>query len=173
MGRLTAAVLLPTLLVGGAVMSSSVAVVDVHESDGTHLVVPVPLAVARAALVFAPAEVKHLHAPEVAEYLPHAERLVHELEGLPDGALLEVDDGDELVMVAKEGEVLRVIALHGDRSEVDLRLPLGSAAGILRAYEVDTRSFRTSGLIAALQAAPRGQILRALDGEDRVEIRMW
>lgn len=173
MGRLAAAVLLPTFLVGGAVMSASVAVVDVHEADGTHLVVPVPLAVARAALAFAPPEAKHLEAPEVAEYLPHGERLVHELEGLPDGTLLEVDDSDERVKVAKEGDVLRVTARDGDRSEVDLRLPLGSVAGILRAYQVETRSFRTSDLIAALQDAPGGPLVRVLDRGDRVEVRMW
>ena len=58
--KLAALTLLPMLLVGGAVMNASVLVVDVQEAGGTHIVVPVPLALAQLALAFAPAEIKRV-----------------------------------------------------------------------------------------------------------------
>lgn len=173
MGKLAAAILLPTFLVGGAVMNASVMLVDVHDSDGTHIVVPVPLSLAQAALTFAPDDVKRIEAPEVAEYLPYAEGILEELRKAPDGLLIEVEERDEHVRIAKEGDVLRVHVTEGDDSNVDLSLPLSSMQAMLRSYDAERRSFRASDLVSALKSAPDGQLVHVLDGGDEVKIRMW
>lgn len=173
MRTLAAVVLLPAFLAGGVVMNSSVLLVDVHESDGAHLVVPVPLALAQVALRFAPDEAKYLQAREVAEYLPHAKRVVQALRASPDGVLVEVRERRNDVEVVKEGEILRVRVTEGEDSNVDLDLPLASVAAMLDAYEAERGVFRTSRLIAALKTVPRGQLVHVLDGGDQVEIRMW
>lgn len=173
MGRIAAAVMLPVFLVGGAVMNASVMLVDVHDADGTHIVVPVPLTLAQAALTFAPDEAKRIQAPELAEYLPHAGRILEELRKAPDGLLVEVEERDEHVRIAKEGDVLRIRVTEGNRTDVDLKLPLRSVQAMLGAYDEERRSFRASDLISALKSAPDGELVHVLDGGDEVQIRMW
>lgn len=172
MGKVAAAILLPVFLVGGAVMNAGVMVVDVHDSDGTRIVVPVPVALAQAALIFAPDEARNIEAPEADEYLPYAQRFVEELREAPDGVYVEVDEDDEHVRVSKEGDVLRVRVISGSDESVDVNLPLSSARAMLESYDADTRTFRASGLVSALTAAPSGKLVHVLDGGDEVEIRM-
>ena len=50
--KLAALALLPTVLVGGVVMNTSVLIVDVKDDD-VHITVPVPLALAQVVLAFA------------------------------------------------------------------------------------------------------------------------
>lgn len=170
-GKLFGAAALSAVLVAGVMVHSGVMLVDVQEADGAHLVIPVPLAIARAGLAFAPNEAKYIHAPRVAEYLPHADRAVDALRDAPDGLLLEVEDGDAHVTIVKEGDVLRVRAIDGPGSSAEMTIPLRSAEAALRAYDRERGHFRTSKLVSALGAAPHGEIVNVVDGEDRVRIR--
>ncbi len=170
--KLAAIAVLPALLLGGAAVNTSVLMVDVDTADGPHIVLPVPLPLARAGLAFAPDEARRVEVPELAEHLPHARRVVETLRDAPDAVIVDVEDGEEHVSVVKEGDVLRVRVVDGERTTADVRLPLGSADAVLRAYDVETRSFETSELVAALGAAPGGDLVRVLDGADEVSVRI-
>ncbi|MDP2497202.1 MAG: hypothetical protein Q8W44_04330 [Candidatus Palauibacterales bacterium] len=171
--KLAAVAIVPALLLGGAVMNTSVLVVDVQTPDSPHLVVPVPMPLARAGLAFAPDEAKRVQVPELAEHLPEAKKAVAALREAPDGLFVEVHDGDEHVRITKEGDVLRVRVIDGSRTNVNVRFPLAAAAEALEAYDVEDRSFDTSDLVAALGSGPGGELVHVLDGEDEVSIRMW
>lgn len=170
--KLAAVAVLPALLVGGAVANTSIVTVDVDTADGPHLALPVPLPLARAGLAFAPDEARRVEVPEVAEHVPQIRRVVEALRDAPDAVIVDVEDGEEHVSVAKEGDALRVHVVDGERTTADVRLPLGSADAVLRAYDAETRSFETSELVAAVGAAPAGELVRVVDGEDEVSVRI-
>lgn len=171
--KLAALTLLPMLLVGGAVMNASVVVVDVQDSDGTHIVVPVPLALAQLGLAFAPDEVKYVQIHEASRYMPYAQRIVQELSDAPDGVFVEVQDGDDHVIVAKEGGALRVSVDEGDGASVRVNVPFESIMAIMDAYDPQQGIFRTSRLVGALRTVPSGDLVSVIDGNDRVRIRVW
>lgn len=171
--KIAALTLLPTLLVGGAVMNASVIVVDVQDSDGTHIVVPVPLALAQLGLAFAPDEVKYVPVAEAGRYMKYAQRLVQELGNAPDGVFVEVQDGDDHVVVAKEGGMLRVSVDEGDQTTVRVNVPFESIMAMMDAYDAEGEYFRTSRLVGALRTMPSGDLVSVVDGNDRVRIRVW
>lgn len=171
--KLAAAAVVPALLMGGAVASTSIVTVDVDAADGPHLVVPVPLPLARAGLAFAPDDARRVEVPELAEHLPQVRRAVRTLRNAPDGVIVEVHGEGEHVIVAKEEDALRVQAVEGERTRADVRVPLRAADAVLRAYDPETRSFETPALVAALGAAPGGELVRVVDGDDEVSVRIW
>lgn len=171
--KLAAVAVVPALLLGGAVVNTSVLVVDVQTPDGPHLVLPVPMPLARAGLTFAPDAAKRVEVPELAEHLPEAKKAVAALRQAPDGVFVEVHDGDEHVRISGEDDILRVHVVDGSRTTVDVRFPLAAAEAALDAYDVEHGSFDTSDLVAALGSAPGGDLVHVLDGEDEVSIRMW
>lgn len=153
------------------VLSADYAVVDVREGgpDGMHIIVPVPLALARLALTFAPAEAKYVQLPEIAEYLPYAERIVEELRNAPDGVLVSVEDRDETVLIEKVGDTLEVHVADGD-TVVDVTVPLDTVLDVLRAY--DGEGFDTRDLIRALGRA-HGNVVHVRDGDEEIKIWVW
>lgn len=171
MGKLFGAALLSAAVVGGAAIDTGVVVIDIHAADGPHIVVPVPLVLARAGLAFAPDEARRIEAREFAPYLPYAERILDALREAPDGTLVEVVDGDDYVNVAKKGDAIHIRALEGRETAADVVVPLRSAEAVVRAYDVEGKYFRTSRLVAALRFAPRGDLVDVRDGDDRVRIR--
>lgn len=173
MSKLAAIALFPVLVVGGAVVNTSVLLVDVDTPEGPDVTVPVPLPVARAGLWFAPEQARRVKAPELAEHLPRVRKIVKALEDAPDGVFVEVRDRDEYVEIIKEDDDLRVHVIDGSRTTVDVRFPLAAAQKALDAYDRDERTFDTSELVAALGSAPRGELVHVLDGKDEVRISMW
>lgn len=173
MNKIAVLLLVPTLVVGGAVASTPVVLVDVDAADAPHLVAPVPVPVARAALALAPEEARWVEAPELARRLPGLERAVDALRGADDGVFVRVEDGDERVRVSKDGGLLRVRAVDGPATRVSVDVPFRLAEAVLRAYDRERAAFRSSGLIAALGTAPDGELVRVLDGEEEVGIRVW
>lgn len=171
MGKLAGAALLSALLVGAVVVHHGVLTVDVDAADGSGVWVPVPVVLARGGLFFAPDEARRIEAPRAAKYLPYAGRVLEALRGAADGVLVEVIDGDRLVTVTREGDLLRVRVVEGDRSDVEVIVPLESGEDVVRAYDAEGRYFETSALVGALSAAPRGELVRVDDGESRVRIR--
>ncbi len=152
-------------------LSADYAIVDVREGgpDGMHIIVPVPLSLARLALNFAPAEAKYVQVPEIAEYLPYAERIVEELRKAPDGVLVSVEERDASVLVEKVGETLEVHVEDGD-TVVDVTVPLDAVLDVLRAY--DGEGFDTRDLIRAIGRA-HGNLVHVRDGDREIKIRIW
>lgn len=176
--KLAALTMLPMLLVGGVVMNASVMVVSVHEAGGTNITIPVPLALAQVAVAFAPDEIKHIdlrEAEELSRYWPYVERIVEELGNIPDAVLVEVEDRNDHVIVAKRGDVLRISVDEGKEGgeTVRVNVPLAMVQAMLDAYDEETNTMRTSRLVGALRAAPSGEFVHVLDGRDEVSIRMW
>jgi len=160
----TAAVVLLSipLLLLGLVASSGLVVVDVKTSDGPRIVVPVPLFLARAALGFAPQEAREVEIPELGEYPEIASRLVAELRDCADGILVEVDDGDDHVLIEKVGDEI-AIEVSSDDEEVSVRIPLAAASEILDSY--DGSRLRVAGILDALSSSS------SLSGTDLVHVR--
>lgn len=173
--KLAAITLLPMFLVGGVVANSSILLVSVHDgNEGVRFTVPVPLTLAQVALAFAPDEIKRVDIPpEVVRYFPYLDRVVSELERIPDTLLVEVEDHGDHVQVYKEGETLRVRVRERADTSVDVNVPLATVRAVVDAYDVDGGYFRTSRLVGALRAAPSGDLVHVLDRDEEVRVRMW
>jgi len=167
--KLIAGFLIAPLLFMGLLLSADYAVVDVREAgpDGMHIIVPVPLALARLALNFAPGEAKYVHVPEIAEYLPYAAAVVEELRRAPDGLLVSVEERNERVRIEKVGDALEVHVTDGDEV-VDVTVPLDAVIDIVRAY--DGQGFDTRDLIRAVGRA-HGDLAHIK--ADDAEIKVW
>ena len=163
---------LPMVLVGSAVMNSSVLLVNVDNED-ISITVPVPLALAQMCLAFAPSEVKRVEVPEIAQYWPYVERIITELRNAPDGVFVEVIDDSDHVRVYKEDDLLKVSVEGGSGERVTVQIPFASMMAVVQAYDIEGEYFRTSRLVGALRAAPSGDLVHVVDGDEEVRIRMW
>lgn len=128
--KLAAAVLaLPVAAVAG-VAATGVVVVDVHERQGHHIIVPVPLLAVRAAAAFVPDAHPRMHLDDAAKHIPPVARAVLQaLADAPDGELVRVEERNEQVVITKRGDVLE-IRVHGD-DEVSVNVPLAMALQML------------------------------------------
>jgi hypothetical protein len=156
------------LLVG----ATGVMVVDVQEggADGTHFVIPVPLVLAQAAMTLAPADAKYIECPEFAPYQDLTEKVLEELDDIPDAVLVEVQEAEESVRVWKEGSLIHVSVEDGG-DQVECRFPIKSALQVVRAY--DGNGFPTKAAIWGLRRAPMGTLVNVQDGQDKVKISMF
>jgi hypothetical protein len=171
--KVAALALLPVALVGGVVANSSIMIVEVDTED-VRIMVPVPLSLAQMAMVFAPSEAKYVEIPEGAKYFPYLGRMVEELRNVPDGVMLvEVQDGGDHVQIFKEEDVLRIQVNDRTETHVNVRVPLATIAAMVDAYDTETETLRTSRVVGALRAAPSGDLVHVIDGDDEVHIRMW
>jgi len=171
--KLAALTMLPVALVGGVVANSSIMIVEV-DNDDVHIVIPVPLSLVQVAMAFAPDEAKYVQVEEIGEFLPYVERFVDELRAIPDDVMLvEVIDGGDHVRVYKEADALRVRVEERNGAQVNVRVPLASLAAMVDAYDTETGTLRTSRLVGALRAAPSGDLVHVIDGNEEVHIRMW
>jgi len=161
----------PFLLVAMVFGATGVAVVNVQESGpgGTHLVVPVPLVLAQAALTFAPHEAKYVECSDFAPYAPIAAKVVAELRKAPDFTLVEVRQDDQHVVIKKIGKCLEVRVEDGEET-VHCRVPLKAAERFLASY--DGQGFPTKAAIWALRGAPHGELVHVRDGDDEVSVRI-
>ena len=149
--------------------ATGVLLVDVREGgpDGTHIVIPVPLIVAQAALSLAPDEARYVKCEDLGQYQEIGVRLAEELSRCPDFIIAEVVEGNESVLVRKEGKCITVDVKEGEE-QVHCRVPLKSVARILAAH--DGEGFSTMEVIKALRHAPRGDLVHVRDGQDEVRI---
>jgi hypothetical protein len=159
-----------------AVAAPGVLVVDVRESgkDGHHLVVPVPIVVARAALAFAPQERLRVdiaeRVGEPAEKLAVAREVIAALAKAEDGELVRVEERDATVLVEKKGDVLHVIV--DDRGEhVEVSVPFDMA---LKALPDDSGRISVQDVLASLSEARFRTLaeVRSRDGE-HVKVSLW
>lgn len=167
------AIAAPFLLTAIFIGATGVVVVDVKEGgpDGHHFMIPVPLALAQAALSFAPAEARYVECPDFAPYRDLTLRILEELDSIPDAVLVEVEDGNEHVLIRKEGKNLRVNVVDGADQVVDCKIPLETAMKIVRDY--DGTGFHTMAALKGLGRASMGTLVHVQDGEDEVRIRMF
>jgi hypothetical protein len=171
--KLAALTLLPVALVGGVVANSSIMIVEV-DADDVHIMVPVPLSLAQVAVAFAPDEAKYIDVDEAGEFVPYLGQFVEALRDIPDDVMLvEVLDGGDHVRVYKEGDTLQVRVIDGQDTRVNVRVPLASVAAMVDAFDADTNTFRASRLVGALRAAPSGDLVHVIDGDEEVHVRMW
>jgi hypothetical protein len=150
------------LLLLGLVAGTGLVVVDVKPSDGPRIVLPVPLFLAHAALAFAPERATEVEIPELGEYSEIAARLVAELRDCDDAILVEVDDGNDHVLIEKIGGEL-AIEVSSDREQVSVRIPLAAAAEVLESH--DSGRVRVAGVLDALSS------LSSLSGTDLVHVK--
>jgi hypothetical protein len=147
------------LLLLGLVASTGLVVVEVKPSDGPHLVIPVPLLLARVALGFAPRQAREVDVPELAEYT--------------DAVLVEVEDGRDRVLIEKVGNEL-AIEVTSDDEEVSVHLPLDGASALLESFEGG--HLHTSGLLDALSASSSftgTDLVHVKSNDEEVRIRVW
>jgi hypothetical protein len=162
------------LAVGSVVAATGVMVVDVKDSDGTRIVVPVPLLLAQTAAGFAPTQgaTKALdrELARVRPYLPAAEEVLDAVAASPDFELVRVDEGDEHVRVRKVGDLLQV-RVESPRENVKVNVPLDVARRALR--QARDGRISPSDLVAALRQARLTQVVDVRDGDEHVTITIW
>ena len=169
--KLLVGVLLVPIVMVGVVVSADYAVVDVREGgpDGMHIFIPVPLALARVALTFAPQEAQYVPCPEISEYIPDIQRAVGELRRARDGVLVSVEERDETVLIRKVGENVE-IDVDGDGEEVHVTVPLDALVDMLDQY--DGEGFYTKDLIKSI-GGMRGEVVHVRDGDEEVKVWIW
>jgi hypothetical protein len=156
------------------VASLGVVVVDVREGgpNGNHIVVPVPLVFAQAALALAPIaapDEKLRVPPEAAEHMGLAREVVEALAAAPDGELVRVEERDEQVLITKEGRSLKV-HVTGRRESVTVNVPLHLA---LQALPGKDGRIRTAALAGALSGVRFTDLVDVKDGNDHVRVWVW
>jgi hypothetical protein len=146
--------------------------VDIREggTDGTRLIIPVPLALANTALFFVDQKHKRIECPEFAQHRDAAMRLARELQRAPDARFVEVESSGERVTVDKSGDLL-VVEVHDGDEEVLVRVPIAALEDLIESY--DGRSFQASEVLGAIRRAPSGEVVRVHDGEDHVRVWIW
>ena len=189
--KLLAILSVPAALLAG-VFSLGVVVVDVREAgpDGHRIVVPVPLALAQAALAFVPEQrlaAMHRHAglpvagqapthsdasvkmDRAAAYLPLARGVLEALAAGPDGELLRVEEPDEQVVISKVGDTLR-IRVRGPGDDVRINVPIRVA---LAALPGPDGRIRVAGAAGALGSVRFRDLVDVRSGGDHVKVYVW
>jgi hypothetical protein len=158
----------------GVAAGTGVMVVDVRSDDGPRIVVPVPMLLlegaARVASVKLPEQRIERELDRARDYLPAALEAIDALSDSPDCDLVRVEDGDEVVVVSKLGDMIRV-RVDGPRENVSVHLPLDLARQAVR--QVRDGSISPGDLVATLRQARLTQIVEVHDSEDHVKISIW
>jgi hypothetical protein len=159
------------LAIGGAVAATGVVVVDVRElgPDGTHIVVPVPLALVRTAMGLVPSQEIGGDFDEVAPHLQTARDVLQALAEAPDGELVRVEEPDEQVVIAKEGSLLRV-RVHNKGEDVNVSVPLSLA---LRAIPGPDGAVSPAALAAALGSARFTDLVEVRTADEHVKVTVY
>src|SRR5262245_8521472 len=160
------------LAVGAGVAATGVVVVDVRElgPDGSHIVLPVPLALVRAAAAFVPPQQAGGHGwREAAPRVDAARDVLQALAEAPDGELVRVEEPDEQVVIAKEGRLLHV-QVKGRDEDVDVRVPLGA---VLDALPDRDGRISPSALAGALADARFTDLVDVRTAKQHVKISVY
>lgn len=136
LGVIAGLALLGTVFVTAAasyVYDNGLIVVSVREKgpDGVSFTIPVPVAVARAGLAFAPDDAMPGNCPDIAMWEPVVTAALEGLAESPDAVLVEVQDDDENVLIRKEGGRL-VVDVDTPDEEVHVSVPLYEASKLVR-----------------------------------------
>ena len=143
-------------------------VVDVT-TDGHHIVIPAPLIVLRAAVALAPEEKTRIAFPELAPYRDAAQRVVEELLAAPDGELVRVENGEEVVSISKRGETVYV-EVHERDQDVSISVPLESLLDLLGRY--DEGGFHASDVLKVLGRLSKTDLVHVRTESEEVTVRI-
>ena len=170
MVKLMAVLSVPAALLA-AVASLGVVVVDVREGGpgGHHFVVPVPLALAQAALAFVPEERVRVKLDRAAQHLPLAREVLQALAAGPDGELVRVEEPGEQVVVTKVGNTLRV-RVHDHNDDVTVNVPLRLAMAALPDAQ---GRIPMASLAGALGGVRFTDLVDVRSGSDHVKVYVW
>lgn len=171
--KIAAGLLAVPLAMVGVVAGTGVAVVDVRDADGTHVVVPVPLLLAQVAATLTPAQAtqRAMRGMERArKFLPLAEEVVAAVAEAPDAELVSVDDGDEHVRIHKVGDEIQ-IRVTGRREKVSVNVPIDLVQKTLR--EVHHGKMYPEDFVGLLRQARMTDLVDVVDGDDHVKISVW
>lgn len=155
----------------GTVAATGVAWVDVRDGgpNGTRILVPVPLVAAEIAAAFIPTpDLRMTMDGEALAQIGTARKVVQALRDAPDGELVRVEEADETVVVAKEGDTLRV-HVTGRKEKVDVNVPLAAALDVIRP---DGR-IDPAAAVRGLRYARFSTLVEVQDGDDHVKISVW
>ena len=146
-------------------------VVDVREGGhrGQRIVLPVPMAVVRAAASFAPQPQVHAVPGGLREAAPAAQAALAAITEAPDFELVRVEERGQVVSIRKEGGSLRV-EVDSDHERVRVNVPLSAASTVLDGAA--SGQVRTAALLDAISEAD-GDLVDVRSGEDHVRIWMW
>lgn len=171
MMKVAAVVASVPLALGAAVAGTGIVVVDVQElgKGGHHIVIPVPLALVRAAAAFVPPQNAGEGWSAAAPHLAAARDVLQALAEAPDGELVRVDEADEQVVVSKEGSILRV-RVHGKDEDVTVCVPLTLA---LEALPAEDGSISPAALAGALGSARFTDLVDVRTASEHVKVTVY
>jgi len=163
--------LLAAMLVAPLLMTWVVVDVRTYDEDAVNIKLPIPLALARVGLAFAPREeICRLVPPEVTAQREHVLAVLRDLEGCPDTDLVSVDAPDARVRIAKQGALLQ-LHVDADDAVVHGAIPVASVLRVLERW--DWQTFEPDLALDLVAAAGHGELL-SVDAEDaRVRIKIW
>jgi len=158
------------LLVAPLFMGIVLVDVETHEPEAHRIIVPVPLAVARLAVAFAPSHELQAKAPtELTRYRTQILQALDELENAGDATLVTVHSRDEEVHIAlQDGKLVFDVKDHGE--VVRGALPLRAVRRVLERW--DGRSVQARMALDFLDAIPRGEFLTVDSSDATVHLRM-
>ena len=155
----------------GVVAATGVAWVDVKEGgrNGTHIVLPVPLALAQTAAAFVPTRNSTFTLARPRSTCPSPGKPSRPWPTAPDGELVRVEERNELVVITKVGRTLH-IQVKDDGEEVEVNVPIEMALEVLG----PDGTISPSRAIGALRHARLTKLVEVhgRDGE-RVKITVW
>jgi hypothetical protein len=155
----------------GVVAATGVAWVDVKEGGrgGTHIVVPVPLALAETAAAFVPEPKRHIQVGEAAKFLPIAREALEALAAAPDAELVRVEERNQQVVITKVGRSLHV-QVEDNGEEVEVNVPIEMALEVIG----PDGTISPSRAIGALRHARLSKLVEVhgRDGQ-QVKITVW
>ena len=160
------------LLAGVTLAALPWVVVDVRQEgpEAFHITAPLPLPLARAALLFVDEDDTRVEMPELARFCAEAEKMVRLLADAPDAELVRISSRDEEVIIAKAGDHLEIGVETRDK-EVHVRIPLSRLEELLSYY--DGEAFEISDWLDVVEAISPGEFIhvRGRDHEVTVAIR--
>jgi|SRR5271154_4369725 len=99
--------------------------VDEYRSGGDHVHLWLPAAAVPMVVHFMPEETMKKVPNDAREWMPVARSLAHELGRLPDSTLLEVQDGDQHVLISTQNGAIK-IDVTDPQETVHLLCPLAT-----------------------------------------------
>lgn len=163
--------LLAALLVAPLFMTWVVVDVQTYDEDAVNLKLPIPLALARIGLAFAPDhEIRQPVPADFTAQREHVLAMLRDLESCPDTELVSVDAPDARVRIVKKGDLLQ-LDVDADDAVVHGAIPVDA---VLRALERwDWETFDPKLALDIVAAAGHGELLSVEAEDATVKIRVW
>ncbi|HSE42360.1 MAG TPA: hypothetical protein VLH08_16460 [Acidobacteriota bacterium] len=118
-------------MVGFYAIQSGIAIIDVRDKvSGKHVFVPVPVGLVNASVNMLPGHVLNQVRGNLGTHHKIVRQLSIELEKIPDTNFVEIQKGDEHVLVSKNGRNL-VIDVDTPEQSIYVRVPIRSTSDLL------------------------------------------